>query len=111
MVLGMIPDCPLAQVKTVGNAAGTGARMALSSQAARREIEDEVLKLEKIETAIEPSFQEYFINAMAIPHKVDTFANLSQVIELPASEGDSANSPRVTRRRRSSRGGRPNKSL
>ncbi len=111
MVLGMIPDCPLEQVKTVGNAAGTGARMALSSQAARREIEEEVLKLEKIETAIEPSFQEYFINAMAIPHKVDTFANLSQVIELPASEGDSANSPRVTRRRRSSRGGRPNKSL
>ena len=111
MVLGMIPDCPLEQVKTVGNAAGTGARIALSSQAARREIEEEVLKLEKIETAIEPSFQEYFLNAMAIPHKTDTFENLSQLVDIPAPDESPSNSPRVRRRRRSSRGGRPNKSL
>ncbi|MEE9328245.1 MAG: ASKHA domain-containing protein [Cocleimonas sp.] len=115
MVLGMIPDCPLEQVKTVGNAAGTGARMALSSLASRQEIEDQVVKMDKIETAIESSFQEYFINAMAIPHKVDTFENLSQHITLPtqtSSDSDgSSDMPRVRRRRRSSRGGRPNKSL
>ena len=110
MVLGMIPDCQLDHVKSVGNAAGTGARIALSNLAARAEIEEEVLKMEKIETAIESSFQEYFINAMAIPHKTDSFPNLAQVVEIPEASG-SSNSPRVTRRRRSSRGGRPNKSL
>ena len=29
MLLGMIPDCPLDKVRSVGNAAGTGARIAL----------------------------------------------------------------------------------
>jgi uncharacterized 2Fe-2S/4Fe-4S cluster protein (DUF4445 family) len=29
MVLGMIPDCPLEKVSSAGNAAGTGARIAL----------------------------------------------------------------------------------
>ena len=112
MLLGMIPDCPLDKVQSVGNAAGTGARIALSSQKARREIEEQVLKLEKIETAIEPSFQEYFINAMAIPHKVDSFENLSQVVSLPVAEAsDSVDPSRARRRRRSSRGGKPNISL
>ena len=33
MVLGMIPDCALDQVSSAGNAAGTGARIALLDQA------------------------------------------------------------------------------
>src|SRR5262245_37476112 len=40
MVLGLIPDAPLDHVKAAGNAAGTGALIALLSGAARREIED-----------------------------------------------------------------------
>ena len=32
MVLGMIPDAPLDRVTSAGNAAGTGARMALCSK-------------------------------------------------------------------------------
>ena len=39
MVLGLIPDCDLAEVKAVGNAAGTGALMALLNRDHRREIE------------------------------------------------------------------------
>ena len=35
MVLGMIPDCPLDQVASAGNAAGTGARIALMTAKAR----------------------------------------------------------------------------
>jgi len=112
MLLGMIPDCALDEVISVGNAAGTGARMALTSMAKRHEIENQVLKMEKIETATEPMFQEYFVNAMAIPHKTDHFEHLSQVVTLPvasvSSEGDSG---RSRRRRRSSRGGKPNISL
>ena len=39
MVLGLIPDCDLSEVKAVGNAAGTGALMALLNRDHRREIE------------------------------------------------------------------------
>jgi uncharacterized 2Fe-2S/4Fe-4S cluster protein (DUF4445 family) len=67
MVLGMIPDCPLAQVSSAGNAAGTGARLALLSQAARVEIEKRSRSVEKMETAIEPDFQKYFVEAMGFP--------------------------------------------
>jgi len=104
MALGMIPDCPLAHVQAVGNAAGTGARIALVSQSARAEIEAEVERLEKIETATETRFQDYFIAAMAIPHKHDEFPNLSEVVTLPdrvEATGASGNSGR--RRRRGSR--------
>ena len=39
MVLGMIPDCALADVSSAGNAAGTGARIALLDQRTRATIE------------------------------------------------------------------------
>ena len=39
MILGLIPDCDLARVRSAGNAAGTGALIALLSGAARTEIE------------------------------------------------------------------------
>jgi uncharacterized 2Fe-2S/4Fe-4S cluster protein (DUF4445 family) len=76
MVLGLIPDCDLEKVKAVGNAAGTGARMALLNRSHRREIEQTVTRIEKIETALESKFQEHFVNAMALPNKVDAFPRL-----------------------------------
>jgi uncharacterized 2Fe-2S/4Fe-4S cluster protein (DUF4445 family) len=84
MVLGMIPDCELSQVRSVGNAAGTGARIALLSAAARREIESVVRRVEKVETAIAPKFQDYFVTAMNVPNAVDAFPNLEKVVRLPA---------------------------
>jgi uncharacterized 2Fe-2S/4Fe-4S cluster protein (DUF4445 family) len=70
MVLGMIPDVPLDKVTSAGNAAGTGARIALCCNAARgAEIERVVRRITKVETAIEPRFQEHFVAANAIPHK------------------------------------------
>ncbi len=83
MVLGLIPDCDLAHVKAVGNAAGTGARMALLNRAHRREIEATVARVEKIETALEPHFQQLFVHAMAMPNKVDAFPNLAKEVKLP----------------------------
>ncbi|WP_113354624.1 ASKHA domain-containing protein [Rhizobium sp. ERR 1071] len=83
MVLGLIPDCELDKVKAVGNAAGTGARMALLNRGHRREIEETVRKIEKIETALESKFQEHFVYAMALPNKVDSFPELSKVVTLP----------------------------
>ena len=83
MVLGMLPDCQLSKVFSVGNAAGTGARIALLNENSRREIENTVLKIEKIETAVEPMFQEHFINAMAIPHKTNSYERLRTIVTFP----------------------------
>jgi uncharacterized 2Fe-2S/4Fe-4S cluster protein (DUF4445 family) len=97
MVLGMIPDCDLAKVGSAGNAAGTGARIALLNRGARAEIEQVVKRIEKVETAIEPRFQEHFVAAMGIPHTTAPYPHLSQAVVLPAR---SAPAPRTHRRRR-----------
>jgi uncharacterized 2Fe-2S/4Fe-4S cluster protein (DUF4445 family) len=83
MVLGMIPDCVLSEVSSAGNAAGTGARIALLDQRARGDIEALVRRVEKIETAVEPRFQEFFVEAMALPHLTDPFVELRKVVTLP----------------------------
>ena len=83
MVLGMIPDVPLDKVTSAGNAAGTGARIALCSRAARAKIEREVHRITKVETAIEPRFQEHFVAANAIPHATAPYALLRAVAPLP----------------------------
>ena len=83
MVLGMIPDCPLNKVTSAGNAAGTGARIALLNRNARDEIERNVRAIEKIETAIEPRFQEHFVNASALPNAVEPFPILNSIVTLP----------------------------
>ena len=83
MVLGMIPDAPLDKVTSAGNAAGTGARIALLNTDARREIEATVHQIHKIETAIEPRFQEHFVNASNIPNAVEPFPILNSIVMLP----------------------------
>ena len=83
LVLGLVPDCDPEHVTAAGNAAGTGARIALLNRAARTEIEEVVRRVEKIETAVEPRFQEHFVNAMAIPHDVDPYPQLARTVELP----------------------------
>ncbi len=83
MVLGMIPDCALDKVVSAGNAAGTGARIALLNREARAEIEATVREIRKVETAVEPRFQEHFVNASAIPNAVEPFPILGTVVTLP----------------------------
>ncbi len=81
MALGMIPDCPLDRVSSAGNAAGTGARIALLNADMRGEIEDLVGRVEKIETAAAPEFQDYFVAAMPLPHKDHAFPNLQRALD------------------------------
>jgi uncharacterized 2Fe-2S/4Fe-4S cluster protein (DUF4445 family) len=101
MVLGLIPDCPLDKVQSAGNAAGTGARIALVNAKARDEIESVVRRIEKIETAVEPKFQQHFVEAMAIPHKTAPFPNLAQAVNLPPPKTiDTPDSTGGERRRR-----------
>jgi len=84
MVLGLIPDCDLEYVSSAGNAAGTGATIALLNYESRKEIEEIVRQVEKVETAVEVKFQEHFVDAMAFPHKTDSFPNLANAVLLPA---------------------------
>ena len=99
MALGMIPDCPLDAVSAAGNAAGHGARIALLNRASRREIESVVKRVEKVETAIEPKFQAYFVDAMAIPHGTDAFAGLAGIFPDRVARPAMAGPERPARRR------------
>lgn len=81
MVLGMIPDCGLDRVFSAGNAAGTGARIALLNQQSRDDIQQIVKSITKVETAVEPRFQEHFVKAMAIPHADAPYPQLES--EMP----------------------------
>jgi uncharacterized 2Fe-2S/4Fe-4S cluster protein (DUF4445 family) len=100
MVLGMIPDCPLDKVTSAGNAAGTGARIALCDISARAAIEEEVFRIHKVETAIEPRFQEHFVAANAIPHATAPFPELFKVVTLPHVSFNTAGAGSEGRRRR-----------
>ena len=96
LVLGLVPDCPVQNVRSVGNAAGAGAVRALLSVAARREMEQAVRGVIKVETATEPAFQAEFVAAMAFPHATATPTHLSTVVTLPERTSSAPN----TRRRR-----------
>ena len=100
MVLGMIPDCDLDQVSSANNAAGTGARIALLNRASRIEIEKRARLIEKVETAVDPNFQQHFVDAMGIPHTTHAFPSLSRVVELPKPSAESQRKVGKRRRRR-----------
>ncbi len=100
MILGMVPDCDLSQVRSAGNAAGTGARIALLDSNSRGVIEALVRRIEKVETAIEPRFQQHFVEAMAIPHKTAGSEQLRKVVDLPAPKESTSQSETRGRRPR-----------
>jgi uncharacterized 2Fe-2S/4Fe-4S cluster protein (DUF4445 family) len=99
-ILGMLPDCDLNHVRSAGNAAGTGARIALLDSTSRGTIEGLVRRIEKVETAIEPRFQQHFVEAMAIPHKTAPYTNLRKVVELPQPKESTSQSETRGRRPR-----------
>ena len=99
MVLGLIPDCALENVTSAGNAAGSGAHIALVDSNSREEIEREIRRIEKIETAVETRFQEHFVEAMAIPHKSAPFDELAKAVTLPL-QTDAPSDSRLSGRRR-----------
>ena len=107
VALGLVPDCDIDHVTAAGNAAGTGAVIALLSAKARAEIEALIPTIEKIETATEPSFQQHFVEAMAIPHATAEYPHLNKVLPLPerrfanaAAAGGESTGRRRNRRQR-----------
>ena len=97
LILGMVPDCEPGRVTSAGNAAGTGARIALLNRRLRRELERQVRRIEKVETAVEPRFQEHFVDAMAIPHRTAPYPKLRASVTLPSPRP--ARAARTTGRR------------
>ena len=101
-VLGLVPDVPVDRIRSVGNSAGAGAVRALLSASQRREVEKAVAGVTKVETAVEPRFQELFVDAMGFPHTTAPSPNLATETTLPATPVG-AESARRTRRSRRSR--------
>jgi uncharacterized 2Fe-2S/4Fe-4S cluster protein (DUF4445 family) len=99
MVLGLIPDCNLDRVYAVGNAAGDGARIALLNRGKRDEARRVARRVEYVETAVEPAFQQEFVAAMHFPHMNDPFPHLEGL--LPPAPPEPSRSERRRRRRRS----------
>jgi uncharacterized 2Fe-2S/4Fe-4S cluster protein (DUF4445 family) len=102
LVLGLVPDCPVDAVRSAGNAAGSGAVRALLSAAARVEMETVVAKVTKIETALEPAFQQHFVDAMGFPHTVTPTPHLALAVTLPAPSNAGDDSTRRRSRRTTS---------
>ena len=96
MVLGLYPDCDPANVYAVGNAAGDGARIALLSRARRAASARAARRVEYVETAADPEFQEAFVAAMHLPHASDPFPHLEALGVLPERRA----APRRRERRR-----------
>lgn len=98
MILGLIPDCELEKVTAVGNAAGDGARIALLNKEKRLKAQEVAYLTHYIETAVDPEFQDEFVDALHLPHAQDAFPHLDgmlPVVETAVSHGK----PRKRRRR------------
>jgi uncharacterized 2Fe-2S/4Fe-4S cluster protein (DUF4445 family) len=97
LILGLIPDCELAKIVAVGNAAGDGARIALLNKEKRKEAKEISRWTRYIETAVDPLFQDEFVAAMHIPHASDAFPHLEGI--LPEAQDVPMVRPRERRTR------------
>ncbi|MDN5361638.1 MAG: hypothetical protein PWP70_685, partial [Moorella sp. (in: firmicutes)] len=67
VTIGMFPNLPLTAFHQLGNAAGTGARLALISMTERRRCEHIARQVGYIELMTRPSFQEVYVNSLLLP--------------------------------------------
>ncbi|RMF00307.1 MAG: DUF4445 domain-containing protein [Chloroflexi bacterium] len=103
LVLGLVPDCALEHVYSVGNAAGDGARIALLNRHKRLEAQEISPWIKYIETAIDDDFQDQFVDAIHLPHKSDAFPHLDGILPEPVLPAETVTPARPRRRRRSRR--------
>jgi uncharacterized 2Fe-2S/4Fe-4S cluster protein (DUF4445 family) len=89
MILGLIPDCALENVYSVGNAAGDGARIALLNRARRKEAQEIADRVQYVETALASDFQDEFISALHLPHASDPFPHLAGELPRPSEAAPS----------------------
>jgi uncharacterized 2Fe-2S/4Fe-4S cluster protein (DUF4445 family) len=67
LAIGLLPLLPKAKITQVGNAAGSGAKMALLSTRARKEAGKIAEQIEYVELAKISDFQEQFVKGMMFP--------------------------------------------
>jgi uncharacterized 2Fe-2S/4Fe-4S cluster protein (DUF4445 family) len=67
ITIGLLPALPLDRFEQVGNAAGTGARLALISHQKRREAQRIARRVEYLELATTPGFSHRFAQAVYLP--------------------------------------------
>ena len=67
--IGLLPNIPLEKIHFVGNAAGSGAQMALVSQNARKMAKDLAEKIDYVEIAHQADFQMVFSEFLLFPEK------------------------------------------
>ncbi len=65
--LGLLPGVPVERVRVVGNVAGEGARLILTNGDCRDEAESYTGRVEVIELAADPEFQNVFAEEMLFP--------------------------------------------
>ena len=80
LVLGMFPDCSLDNIKSVGNAAGDGCRIALLNRAMRSEADHLARNVEYVELTLEKDFQRQLMEAIQLPHMTDAFPHLEGIV-------------------------------
>jgi len=80
LIMGMIPDCDLSKVYSVGNAAGDGARIALLNRNKRIEADRIAKKVEYLELTAEQEFQTEFMYSLQLPHMRDRFPHLEGIV-------------------------------
>lgn len=80
LLLGMIPDCPVATIRAVGNAAGDGARIALLNRHRRGEAAEVVSRLQRVELPVDPEFQQEFLAALELPHASHRFTSVAGML-------------------------------
>ena len=101
MMIGLFPDCDLDKVYAVGNSAGDGAVLCLLSRERRQRAREIARWIDYIETAVEPNFQAFFVDALGLPHAKDDFPHLVGMIpERSQSEADDRSRRRERRRER-----------
>ncbi|MCB2188561.1 MAG: DUF4445 domain-containing protein [Deltaproteobacteria bacterium] len=80
LIMGLFPDCEIEKIKSVGNAAGDGARAALLNRKKREEANWCARNVEYIELTVEEDFQDEFSASMQIPHMRDEFPHLRGLV-------------------------------
>ena len=95
----------MANVRSVGNAAGDGARMALMNRAKREEAEHIARKIHYVELTNEPSFVPHFVDATLLPHKRHPFPSLARygMTAVPSADDDKEDKKRRREERRKNR--------
>lgn len=95
MVLGLIPNCDLARVTAVGNAAGDGARFALLNRGMREKASQLARWVEHVSTPLVASFQDEFVAALDLPHAQDAFPHLAGILPQQVSTPPTRRSSRL----------------